>query len=61
MDPLELFHSKKKTWMPVYDITYDNKGYPHFLIYEDGQWKRVSAKHFKPNPEEYEEWMKAEY
>lgn len=32
----------------VYDITYDNAGYPHFLIYKDGQWVRVSAKHFKP-------------
>lgn len=32
----------------VYDITYDNNGYPHFLIYENGEWKRVSAKHFRP-------------
>ena len=32
----------------VYDITYDRNGYPHFLIYKDGQWVRLSAKHFKP-------------
>lgn len=32
----------------VYDITYDKAGYPHFLIYNDGQWIRMSAKHFKP-------------
>ena len=32
----------------VYDITYDNKGYPHFLIYKDNQWLRISAKHFRP-------------
>lgn len=32
----------------VYDITYDNNGYPHFLIYENGEWKRVSAKHYRP-------------
>lgn len=32
----------------VYDITYDNAGYPHFLIYKEGQWVRKSAKHFKP-------------
>ena len=32
----------------VYDITYDKAGYPHFLIYHDGQWIRMSAKHFKP-------------
>jgi hypothetical protein len=33
----------------VYDIAYDKKGYPHFLIYKDGQWLRLSAKHFKPS------------
>lgn len=33
----------------VYDITYDAvTGYPQFLIYKDGQWLRVSAKHYKP-------------
>lgn len=32
----------------VYDVAYDSKGYPHFLIYDDGQWKRMSAKHFVP-------------
>ena len=24
------------------------KGYPHFLIYKDGQWVRMSAKYFVP-------------
>lgn len=32
----------------VYDITYDKAGYPHFLIYKEGQWLRVSAKYFRP-------------
>ena len=32
----------------VYDIQYDSAGYPHFLIYKDDQWLRVSAKHFLP-------------
>ena len=32
----------------VYDIQYNKSGYPHFLIYKDGQWLRMSAKHFKP-------------
>lgn len=32
----------------VYDITYDRAGYPHFLIYKNEQWLRVSAKHFRP-------------
>lgn len=32
----------------VFDISYDNSGYPLFLIYDDGQWLRISAKHFVP-------------
>ena len=32
----------------VYDILYDKAGYPHFLIYKDNQWARMSAKHFRP-------------
>lgn len=32
----------------VYDITYDNTGHPHFLIYKNNEWHRVSAKHFQP-------------
>lgn len=32
----------------IYDISYDSKGYPLFLIYIDGQWIRKSAKYFKP-------------
>lgn len=32
----------------VYDIIYDRTGYPKFLIYDNGQWVRKSAKHFKP-------------
>ena len=36
----------------VYDITYDKAGYPHFLIYKDGQWVRMSAKHFRPYNQE---------
>lgn len=32
----------------VFDITYDSVGYPHFLIYQDNQWVRMSAKYFRP-------------
>lgn len=32
----------------VYDISYNKAGYPHFLIYKEGQWLRVSAKYFHP-------------
>ena len=32
----------------VYDIVYNKNGYPHFLIYKDGQWIRIKAKHFRP-------------
>jgi hypothetical protein len=50
----------------VYDITYDNKGYPHFLIYKDNQWLRMSAKHFRPlNAKDFnaliEKWSSCSY
>lgn len=32
----------------VYDVTYDKASFPHFLIYKDGQWMRMSAKYFEP-------------
>ena len=32
----------------VYAIRDDKNGYPHFLIYDNGEWKYVSAKHFAP-------------
>lgn len=41
----------KDSWKTyeVYDIQRDVHGYPHFLIYEDRQWKYLSAKHFQPH------------
>lgn len=36
------------SYVKVYDIRYNANGYPQFLIYEDNQWKLVSAKHFRP-------------
>lgn len=32
----------------VYDVAYDKAGYPQFLVYENGRWVRMSAKHFTP-------------
>lgn len=32
----------------VYAVRDDKCGYPHFLIYEDNEWKYVKAKHFVP-------------
>lgn len=33
----------------VYDIAYDAiTGYPQFLIYDDGEWRRVNAKYYEP-------------
>ena len=32
----------------VYDITYDKSGFPQFLIHDDGEWIRKSAKYFSP-------------
>lgn len=36
----------------VYDVAYDKKGYPHFLIYLGKAWTRVSAKQFRPVADE---------
>ncbi len=33
----------------VYNVRDDKNGYPHFLIYENGEWKYMSAKYFAPN------------
>ena len=33
----------------VYNVRNDKNGYPHFLIYENGEWKYVSAKYFVPD------------
>ena len=46
---MKLFCLKDYLEYKIYDITYDNTGYPQFLIYRDGQWVRMSAKHFTPN------------
>jgi hypothetical protein len=37
-----------KQMYEVFDITYDSVGYPHFLIYQDNRWVRMSAKYFRP-------------
>lgn len=33
----------------VYNVRDDKNGFPHFLIYENVEWKYVSAKHFVPD------------
>ncbi len=45
---VEVINKNNDKRYKVYDIAYDKKGYPHFLIYKDGQWIRMSAKHFRP-------------
>lgn len=32
----------------VFAVRDDKNGYPHFLIFEDKEWKYVKAKHFVP-------------
>jgi hypothetical protein len=60
---ITLINKNNNKQYTVYDITYDKAGYPHFLIYKDGQWLRMSAKHFRPfNNEDFmkvmEDWGK---
>ena len=49
---MDVVHKDNKKVYKVYDITYDSSGYPHFLIYFNRQWMRVSAKHFEPYVDE---------
>ena len=32
----------------VYDVRMDKTGFPHFLVYENNQWKYKSAKLYEP-------------
>ena len=45
---MKMMHKEEGVSYEVFDITYDSDGYPLFLIYKDGQWIRMSAKHFTP-------------
>lgn len=40
--------SKTGKFYEVYSVKSDKHGYPHFLIYDDKQWKWRSAKNFEP-------------
>lgn len=51
-DPITKTHIKEYVRTKVFAIRDDNNGYPHFLIYENGAWKYVSAKHFEPVDED---------
>jgi len=42
-----VFDKKTDAAVKVYNVINDKHGYPHFLIYEDGQWKYKSAKNYK--------------
>ena len=46
-----MFHVQTKATkkpVEVYDIKRDSNGYPHFLVYKDGQWVYHTAKIFEP-------------
>ena len=45
----KVIHKETEKLVDVYDIIYEPiSGYPQFLIYEDNQWLRKSAKYFRP-------------
>lgn len=35
----------------VCNVRDDKRGYPHFLVYIDNQWRYISAKYFKLDKE----------
>lgn len=46
---IKVADKKTNEILEVYDIKYDKNGYPHFLIYKNGQWLVKSAKNYKPS------------
>lgn len=56
---LNVINKKDGQDYKVYDIVYDRTGYPQFLVYRDGKWDRMSAKHFRPyNAEDLQKVLK---
>ncbi len=49
MSDLTLIYDETNSPKRIYHIRTDSHGYPAFLIYHNGQWLYVSAKHFKPS------------
>ena len=45
---LKLYDNTTKRAEIIYNVSYNKSGYPMFLIYNDGQWIRKSAKYFSP-------------
>ena len=48
MNKMQVINKDTNKMYEVYDIAYNQSGYPHFLIYKDNQWLRVSDKYFRP-------------
>ena len=44
----EVYKSTNFDKTMVFAVRDDKNSYPHFLIFEDNEWKYVSAKHFLP-------------
>lgn len=44
----DIVDCRNSKWYKIYSIRNDKTGFPHFLIYDENQWKWQSAKHFKP-------------
>ena len=47
MNNMQVINKDDNKKYTIYNITYDKTGYPQFLIYKDGEWLRLSAKHFR--------------
>lgn len=42
------YYLPMKKYVTVYNVRDDKKGYPHFLVCIDNQWRYISAKYFNP-------------
>ena len=46
---MKMLYKEENIPYEIFDITYDSNGCPLFLIYKNGEWIRMSAKHFTPH------------
>ena len=48
MNCFNVYRKTNNELVYVYAVRDDKNGYPHFLIYENNEWKYVKSKYFVP-------------
>ena len=48
---MKLWNKTLHIYEPIYHISYDDDGFPLFLVYRDGKWLRVHGSELTPQEE----------